>query len=114
MTRSEGSWMDSSSAIDDWVAKLEQEWDADSGFVGRLRFGDFDEQALSRLVDLLKSIDLGGQVCLPRSLVSVLWLMPYVMEWQVPHQTRNSGDIQSLQRAIATVRGEVERILGLP
>jgi hypothetical protein len=106
--------MDSSSSIDDWVAKLEREWDADNGFVGRLRFGDFDEHALARLVNLLKSIDIGAQACIPRSLVSVLWQIPYVMEWQVPHQTRNGGDVQNLHRAIATVNGEVERILGLP
>ncbi len=100
--------------MENWVAGLEQEWDADHGFIGKLRFGVFDEKALARLVALLKTIDVGADDSLPRSFVSVLWLMPYVMEWQVPHQTRSSGDVQQLQRAIATVRGELERILGPP
>jgi hypothetical protein len=100
--------------VEQAIGDLAREWDAQAGFVGKLRFGDFDRTALLRLLRVLERIEPNPGECLPSRLVTLLWMMPSVVEWQQPHFSRSQGNTEEIRRAAAVIRGHVERILGTP
>lgn len=99
---------------DTTIANLEQEWDLERGFLGRLRRGQFDAGCFERLVSILDGIDLQGNVNVNRRLVSLLWYIPLFMEWQTERVREAGGNPIEFVKAISYVQGSIERILGAP
>jgi len=62
------------------IARLEQEWDLETGFLGLLREGAFDAQKLNRLLDTLRGISYRDDDTIYRRIVSLLWSIPLFME----------------------------------
>jgi len=93
---------------------LEQEWDFDDGFLGRLRYGEFEVASLHRLLAVLETFSLNDSEDINRRLVSLLWYMPLFMEWQKERVQEEGGDRLALQNAINQVQTHVERLLGVP
>ncbi len=97
------------------IKRLESEYDIDRGFLGRLRQGAFDKEGLDRLLSVLKSIDFGHAKSIDRRLVSLLWLIPTLMEWQRERVAEKGGDITQLQRWASTrVQSALNKVLGMP
>jgi hypothetical protein len=98
------------------LGSLEAEYDLDHGFLGRLREGQFDPIGLDRLLHLVRSIDFGGAVVLNRRLVSLLWLIPTLMTWQLERVAEQGGDVEVLRRGIDQVQGllAAPSVLGMP
>jgi len=93
---------------------LEQEWDFEDGFLGRLRCGEFEVAGLHRLLAVLETISLNDSEDINRRLVSLLWYMPLFMEWQKERVQEEGGDRLALENAINQVQTQVERLLGVP
>lgn len=94
-------------------SRLQQEWDI-SGFLGRLRTGDLDLIALTRLVDVLSEVEPLYETNINGRLVSWLWYMPMFMEWQRERVRDAGGDMVVFEQAVAQVQTLVESILGIP
>jgi hypothetical protein len=99
---------------DDLIAALEDEWDLDQDFLGKLRQGIFDPVGLERLIRLLEGIDFGDSPEVNRRLVSLLWFMPLFIEWQRERVHERGGDPQALMHATGRVQDSIIRILGFP
>lgn len=93
--------------VDDWISRLESEYDEATGFIGKLRFGTFDEIGFERMIRLLREIQPEDR--LARRLVTLLWWLPWIVEWQCQ---RVPDDLQ-LRRTYDAIFGQVERILGV-
>ena len=100
--------------ISELIKALEAEFDLDHGFLGQLRQGNFDPSGLQRLITLLESIDLGDELAIDRRLVSLLWMLPTFMEWQVERVAENGGDIVQLWHGIDKARRILYSLLGMP
>lgn len=96
------------------VQQLESEWSLESGSLGRLRRGIFDEAAMGNLFKLLETIDLGDAVEIDRRLVSLIWYIPLFMSWQHERVQKNGGSLEALKRAEETAHSIITRILGIP
>ncbi len=96
------------------IADLEREWEFESGFLGRLRRGDFDRASLNRLIRTLDLIDTQGDTTMNRRVVSLLWYMPIFMGWQFDRVQAAGGDIAEFDKATNQVQNLVEKILGVP
>lgn len=96
------------------IAQLEEQWDLDHGFLGRLRMGQFDPQRLAQLVRILDGIDLQGAVTVNRRLVSLLWFMPMFMSWQDKRVQDAGGDLAGYRKACCDIENSIIRILGVP
>lgn len=97
------------------IQQLEAEYDQNTGFIGRLRFGTFDDPGLTRVLDLLRKFEPTGSA-LDRRLVALLWWMPWIIEWQSQRLARESrtAEAATIHRALEAIFKECERILGIP
>jgi hypothetical protein len=100
--------------FDKEINRLEGEWSSEEGFLWLLRQGRFDERSYESLLSFLRSVADEEGEALPKRLVSVLWYIPLFMEWQTDRISKAGHSKDAYQRAVAVVRNEVERILGLP
>jgi hypothetical protein len=96
------------------LRRLQAEYDIETGFVGLLRSGKFDEVALDRLIAILNELEPRGKA-IDRRLVSLLWWIPWVIEWQGQRLERENRreEAARVHRAHDTVFKELERILGV-
>ncbi|HSM62053.1 MAG TPA: hypothetical protein VK849_14700 [Longimicrobiales bacterium] len=97
------------------VVAIEREWSSPSGFFFRLRQGQFDPQLFERALRSLQGLALASEEhSIDRRLVSLLWYIPGFMEWQEARVAERGGDVDAHRKATAAMRGQVERILGVP
>jgi hypothetical protein len=100
--------------VKDLINRLDDEWDQDDGFLGRLRAGLFDREGYERFLGLVRSIETKGDV-FDRRLVELLWFVPLFMEWQTERLERTSGMSRDEFR---TYKNEVVdlffKVLGVP
>lgn len=77
-----------------------------------LRRGHFDTRACDRYIRLLETVDLGEESVVDRRIVSVLWYMPLLIEWQ--RDRLDQDEHNALAPVLDKVTSELERILGVP
>lgn len=92
---------------------LEAAWEIDTGFLGQLRDGIFNEDLYKAFLTALQRITIAEDAHVPKRLVTLLWFIPPFMEWQSERvaQTITAGEYE-LKRV--AVQNELERILGIP
>ena len=63
------------------IELLEKEWEAETGFFGKLRFEGFDPEGFQRVETLLQKVT---PECpsFPQRLVALTWFIPLFMSWQ--------------------------------
>jgi hypothetical protein len=98
----------------DLVAALENEYDPDGGFIGRVRYGHFDEPLLARLISILARCPSSDTESPDARLVSLVWYIPWIVEWQAQRLMEEGSKADHLHRAREQIFREVERILGVP
>lgn len=96
-----------------FIIRLEQEWDLDNGFFGLLRQGHFSDPGFNRLLGVLVDIQ-NSQVQINKRLVSLLWYIPIFMIWQNKRLNLNNCDTQLYDEKINLVIEKLEIILGIP
>ena len=94
---------------------LEKEWELDTGFLGRLRQGFFDEEGCRRCQATLERVVLEARAAenLPRRLVSLVWYIPLFMTWQRA-RVRETVNPNEYERVTNSFEAKVEEILGVP
>jgi hypothetical protein len=92
---------------------VEEFWDLD-GYFFKLRQGEYETGGAQRLQSLLKSIDIRDDSDLPRRLVSLTWMIPSFMEWQIERVEEQRGDTEALKRDIEGLRNTLNEFLGVP
>ena len=97
------------------ITLAEREWDLDSGFLGKLRQGQFDRQAYGRFRQMLEKVRTETRDAdqLPRRLVSLIWYVPQFMYWQV-QRVKGSISLEEYEKAVNEMSSAVEEILGVP
>jgi hypothetical protein len=98
-----------------WLPDVTREYAVDDGFVGQLRQGVLDQMAFERLLRTLRGIPTPLESSsMTKREVSVLWMLPTLVEWQSGHLVKRGADARHLDRMQAEVRTKIERILGVP
>jgi len=96
------------------IENLEREWDLESGFIGLLRGGTFDKAALARFVSVLEQIELPTERVIDRRLVSLLWLVPLMMEWQIQRFSERGTPPPELVQGQNQIQSLIWTVLGTP
>ncbi len=96
------------------VPLLEEEWELDTGFFGKLREGQFDSSGLERVIHLLEKVDTGKADVLNRRFVALTWYIPIFMTWQRERHVEKGGNPMELDRATDRLQGLLNEILGIP
>ncbi|MFG3093362.1 hypothetical protein [Streptomyces sp. NPDC048202] len=97
------------SPSDDVLALLDEAWDDEVGFLGKLRAGEFDAEAGAAYVALFARIPPVGETVDSR-LVQLIWFAPMFIEWQ----SERAGGGAELRRISTQVQEAVAEILGMP
>jgi hypothetical protein len=98
------------------IEQLELEWELDTGFFGRLRYGNFDVAGLERIVYVLEGIteEVKDYDVLNRRLVALLWFIPTFMRWQRERVQKQGGNLDALDDGIDAIEARLQAILGVP
>lgn len=97
----------------DVISQLDEAWDDETGFLGRLRFGNFDEAAGERYVGLLRSLPEISVDFDPR-VVTLIWFAPQFIEWQCDRVATSELERSKIRRIATGVHEAVAEILGIP
>lgn len=92
---------------------LDEAWDDESGFLGKLRSGDFDADAGEAYVSLHSRIPPVGDTADSR-LVQLIWFAPMFIEWQMERAAKNEDEMRQLTRIATQVHEAVSNVLGVP
>lgn len=95
------------------IKALTEEWSED-GFLGKVRYLEFDETGFERLVSTLEKVSLESETQLDKRLVSLLWFIPLFLEWQKPNFEKAGKDVQQLEQASNRIIPLLYEILGVP
>ena len=95
------------------IRDLDEAWDDESGFLGKLRSGDFDREAGEAYVALLSRIPPIGET-VSSTLVRLIWFAPTFIEWQIERAAGDEGDVADLKRIADQVHEAVASVLGIP
>jgi hypothetical protein len=95
------------------VEQLDEAWDDESGFLGRLRFGTFDESAGERYIELLQGLPEISDDFNPR-VVTLIWFAPQFIEWQCDRVAKSDSERSKIQRIATGVHEAVSEVLGIP
>lgn len=96
------------------IEMLEDEWNLENGFLGKLRQGEFDARDSERLVGILKSVELPSDTPLEKRFVALTWYIPMFLMWQRERFIEESKDTAELDMAINKIEGLLEGLLGIP
>lgn len=99
--------------LEELLVQLEAECQPPHGFVGQIRAGVLDYQALQRFLALLASVPPHQRPLLDRRLVAWLWWIPSLMLLKRDLAAAKGTPPDHLERAATQVIQAVERILGL-
>jgi hypothetical protein len=96
----------------DLLRALDEAWDDEAGFLGRLRYRNFDAASGQKYVELLESIDV-EEGAFSAEFVRLLWFVPLFLEWRVADMRGDSAE-QALAAITDKVRTRVMELLGTP
>jgi hypothetical protein len=96
------------------ITELEDEWDLDTGFLGKLRLGIFDSDGFEQLLEKLRSFQSSNEKMIDRRLVSLIWYIPLFMFWQRERFFDQKPDYCNIDQAINQITSIIESILGTP
>ncbi|WP_371479166.1 hypothetical protein [Kitasatospora sp. NBC_00315] len=99
--------------MEELLELLDAAWDDESGFLGKLRSGQFDLDAGEAYVALLSQIPQPGEMIDSR-LVKLIWFAPMFIEWQMERAARGADEARQLTRIATQVHETVAGILGTP
>ncbi|MEW1860699.1 hypothetical protein AB0399_10030 [Streptomyces sp. NPDC088194] len=99
--------------MEDLLELLDAAWDDESGFLGKLRSGQFDPDAGGAYVSLLSQIPEQGEMIESR-LVKLIWFAPMFIEWQAERATKGVDQARQLSLIATQVHEAVANILGTP
>jgi hypothetical protein len=96
------------------LTALDEAWDPDLGFLGRLRERVFDPALGEAYLTLLRSIEIEGQETIKAEFVRLLWFAPLFIEWQIERVVSAGGDEAQVRHVSDAIRERVMEILGTP
>lgn len=99
--------------MENLLTALDEAWDDETGFLGKLRDGHFDHTAGESYVSLLSTIP-PAEGTIDAGLVRLIWFAPTFIEWQIDRATGDEAEAARLRRIQDHVHEEVVRILGMP
>ncbi len=68
--------------IADSIKLIENEYDLETGVIGKLRGLEFDKAGFERLVAIFKEIEIDNDPKIDKRFVSLVWYIPIFMTWQ--------------------------------
>jgi len=99
--------------IDILINRLQDEWEPETGSLGKLREGFLDPMGLKRLSDLIQSLEVYDRDSIDRRLISLIWFIPMFMEMQVERVKERAYDVHILQFYQHQILNSLFKILGL-
>jgi hypothetical protein len=99
------------------IVALDEAWDEEAGFLGKLRAGVFDESQGNAYVELLRRIPAAisiGSDTVSSELVKLIWFAPQFVEWQIDRAAKDEAERARLQRIADRVHEAVSEVLGIP
>lgn len=100
--------------MENLLRELNEAWDDELGFLGKLRAGKFDREGAEAYIALLARIPpIEGDV-VNSELVKLIWFAPMFIEWQIERVADGEREIAELNRIADRVQESVAGILGIP
>lgn len=99
--------------MEELLEALDNAWDDECGFLGKLRSGEFDLESGEAYVALLSRIPSIGET-VDSNLVRLIWFAPMFIEWQIDRATRGESETAQLKRIADQVQEAVAEVLGIP
>lgn len=99
--------------INNITERLEEEWDSE-GFLGQVRTGQFSTNEGADFLELLRSLELDENACIPKRLLSLLWYLPSFLSWQGDRVAEKGGDVVAYEKFVTDVQNVLEETLGVP
>ncbi|MEV4765304.1 hypothetical protein AB0J89_22070 [Micromonospora chokoriensis] len=99
------------------IVALDEAWDEETGFLGKLRAGVFDESQGNLYVELLRRIPAAispASDTVSSELVKLIWFAPQFVEWQIERAAKDEAERARLQRIADRVHEAVSEVLGIP
>jgi hypothetical protein len=96
-----------------YLSDLEAAWEPETGFLGCLRDGIFDQALFGDFVTTLMRVRVAEDALLPARFVTLLWFIPLFMEWQTERVIVTCSP-EEYALARTRIEQQLERILGFP
>jgi phospholipase C len=96
------------------IQRLDDEWDENAGFFGKLRAGIVDKEGLQRVRETLEAVDTSNEQTLDKQFVSLTWFIPTYMGWQRERVREKGGDVDGFDHATHLMVELLFRVLGVP
>lgn len=93
--------------------RLDKEWDSE-GFLGRVRVGQFSPSEGAKFIELLNSVKLDDDACIPKRLLTLIWYLPSFFSWQKDRVGEMGGDVDAYEKFVTDVQNTLEQVLGVP
>jgi hypothetical protein len=74
----------------------------------------YEAGGAERFEALLRLIAVSEATTLPRRFVSLTWIVPSFMEWQIERVLEKGGDVEALKQDITKLRNVLNDLLGAP
>ncbi|WP_327105845.1 hypothetical protein [Nonomuraea glycinis] len=93
---------------------LDLTWDDETGFLGRLRGGEFVQELADAYIELLGEVDPVEDEVINSSFVKLLWFMPIFIEWQIERVVEAGTPREDVERVLDLATTRIMDILGVP
>jgi len=107
-------WGDMSETIQAAISSLEAEYSDPSGFLWKVRNGDYDPAQGEAFLAVLEAIQPPEEDWINRRLVALLWYIPQILAWNSERILERGGDPMLLGQLRARAEAAIEAILGVP
>jgi hypothetical protein len=95
------------------INELDKSWDQEEGFLGQIRQGKFNEKLYAEYLNLLRSINIGEDECIPKHAITCLWYVPsFIDYWE--HLVCRNYPQEKYRKMKEDVLNELERIFDFP
>jgi hypothetical protein len=99
--------------INQIIEAIEKQWDTD-GTLGKIRTGEFNNEAGKILINLLEQINIDDESEIPKRLLTLLWYMPSFLVWQRERVDEKSNNLSEYDHFVTDVHNVLENALGVP
>ena len=100
--------------IADSIRLIENEYDLETGAIGKLRGLEYDKEGFERLIAILKEIEIDDDLKIDKRFVSLVWYIPIFMIWQaraIENDSSAANEINNDSEKIAHILFE---LIGYP
>jgi hypothetical protein len=100
--------------IADSIKLIENEYDLETGAIGKLRWLEYDQAGFERLIAILKDIENDDDPKIDKRFVSLTWYIPIFMIWQTRSIKNDSSAVKEINQYSEKIAHILFDLIGYP